>query len=207
MQSIIVWCADIGSIKNRRFGWCRAVLGSNKSGSCGISIEDFATGIAEDLSNGYRVALGFECPLFVPVPDNPLYLTSEREGEGDRAWSTGAGCGALATGLTECVWILNMVKELVKIDIKVTFDWDEFINKPLNIFIWEAFVSKSSKSLTHHGDAEIAVKSFISKYPNIVQANAIKVDNPYNLVAAALLRADISDNINLLSQACLVIKG
>jgi hypothetical protein len=207
LKYIILWCADIGSIKNKRFGWCRAELGTNLSFSYGVNIEDFATGIAQDLSSGYKVALGFECPLFVPISDNPVYLTSARTGEGDRPWSAGAGCGALATGLTECAWIFSRIKELTRIDIKVTFDWDEFTNKALNLFIWEAFVSKSSKSTTHEGDAEVAVKVFINKYPNIVQANAVKVDNPYNLVAAAILRAGISDDINLLSRPCIVIKG
>ncbi|MEG0774387.1 hypothetical protein [Clostridium sp.] len=207
MKNIIVWCADIGSIKNKRFGWCRAVLGTNERFRVGISIEDFVVGIAEDLSNGDKVALGFECPLFVPISDNPLNLTSAREGEGDRPWSAGAGCGALATGLSECAWILSRIKELTRIDIKVTFEWNEFTNKPLNLFIWEAFVSKNSKSTTHHGDAEVAIRAFIEKYTDLVKANAIKVDNPYNLVAAAILRAGISHDINLLSQSCIVIKG
>lgn len=207
MQNIIVWCADIGSIKNKRFGWCRAVLGRNEVFSFGISIEDFAQGIAEDLINGHKVAIGFECPLFVPISDNPLYLTSARAGEGGRLWSAVAGCGALATGLTECAWILGRIKELTSKDIEVTFNWDEFNSKSLNLFIWEAFVSKDSKSTTHHGDAEVAVRAFIGKYPDLVQANSIKVDNPYNLVAAAVLRAGISDDIALLSQSCIVIKA
>lgn len=207
MKNIIVWCADIGSIKNKRFGWCRANLGLNESFDCGVSIEDFATGIARDLTNGHSVALGFECPLFVPISDNPQNLTSARAGEGDRAWSAGAGCGALATGLTETVWILSKVKELAQIEIKVTLEWNNFINNSLNLFIWEAFVSKTSKSTSHHGDAEVAIKTFISKYPNIVQANAVIAENPFNLVAAALLRSGISDDIKLLNKPCIVIKA
>lgn len=207
MQDIVIWCADIGSIKNKRFGWCRVELGENNSLSSGISIEDFVTGIAKDLSNGYKVALGFECPLFVPISDNPLNLTSARNGEKDRAWSAGAGCGALATGLTETVWILSRVKELAEIEIKVTLSWDEFISNTFNLFIWEAFVSKDSKSKTHSGDAEVAVKTFINNYPYIVQANAVTAENSYNLVAAALLRTCLTNNIGMLSESCVVIKS
>ena len=191
----------------KNFGWCRAELGEKDIYSIGISIEDFAKGIAEDLSDGYKVALGFECPLFVPISNNPLFLTSARNGEGDRPWSAGAVCGALATGITETVWILSRVKELLKKEIKATFSWGEFIDKNYNLFIWEAFVSKESKATTHSGDAEVAVKTFISQYPDIVQANAVTAENPYNLGAAALLRAGVSDDVGMLSEMCIVIKS
>jgi hypothetical protein len=207
VQDVVIWCADIGSIKNKRFGWCRAELGIRGNSSLSVSIEDFATGIANDLSNGHKIALGFECPLFVPVSTNPLNLTSARVGEGDRPWSAVAGCGALATGLTETAWILSRVKKLAEVEIRATFSWEDFITNSFNLFIWEAFVSKNSKSPTHEGDAEVAVKAFIKEYPNIVQANAVTAENPFNLVAAALLRAGISNNNNLLSQSCIVIKG
>lgn len=207
MKDVVIWCADIGSIKKKNFGWCRGRIGNKDDFLLGSSIQDFADGIAKDISNGYKVALGFECPLFVPITKNPLNLTNARIGEGDRPWSAGAGCGALATGLTETAWILVRIKELAEVDIKVTFDWNEFINKYLNLFIWEAFVSKESKAQTHSGDAEVAVKTFIKEYPDVVQANSVTAENPYNLVAAALLRTGISDDLSLLSESCIVIKA
>lgn len=207
MENVAVWCADIGSIKNKKFGWCRAELGIKETITCGNSIEEFATGITNDLSNGRKVALGFECPLFVPVSTNPLNLTSARVGEGDRPWSAGAGCGALTTGLTETAWIFSRIRELAGVEIRGTFSWEDFITNAFNLFIWEAFVSKDSKSTTHTGDAEVAVKAFTKRYSNIVQANAVTAENPFNLVAAALLRAGLSDDINFLSQPCIVIKG
>ncbi|MTK13319.1 MAG: hypothetical protein F8N39_14910 [Clostridiaceae bacterium] len=207
MNDLVIWCADIGSVKNKKFGWCRGTTGVKDDFIMGSSIQDFAGGIAKDLSNGYKVALGFECPLFVPLSDDPVKLTSARKGEGDRAWSASAGGTVLATGLTETAWILSRVKELAELEIKVTIDWNEFINKSLNLFIWEAFVSKSSKSSTHSGDAEVAVKAFINDYPDIVQANAVTTENPYNLVAAALLRVGLSKDIDILSHPCIVIKA
>jgi len=59
MDNLIIWCADIGSIKKKNFGRCRAGLGKIDSFSIGISIEDFAIAIIQDLSNGYKVAVGF----------------------------------------------------------------------------------------------------------------------------------------------------
>lgn len=54
---------------------------------------------------------------------------------------------------------------------------------------------------------EVAVKTFINEYPYIVQANALTAENPYNLVAAALLRIGISKDVSMLSQPCIVIKA
>jgi hypothetical protein len=89
MDNFIIWCADVGLIKKKNLGWCRAELGKKDSFSIGTSIEDFAIGIAKDLSSDYKVALGFECPLFLPITDDLRFLTSARKGEGARAWSAG----------------------------------------------------------------------------------------------------------------------
>lgn len=58
---------------------------------------------------GVKVARGFECPLWVPVPDDPSGLTAGRAADGNRAWSAGAGASALAAGLTETAWILRQI--------------------------------------------------------------------------------------------------
>lgn len=208
MTNIVIWCADIGSVKTNKFGWCRGVIAN---GSLEItsdtSIEVMAKKIAEDLSQGRKVALGFECPLFLPISEDPESLTKARIGERDRAWSAGAGCGVLATGLVECVWILGKIKEFSTVVIEPTFNFDDFYNGSCNLFVWEAFVSKNAKGSSHEEDAEIAVKTFWEAYPNIPEANAVTAENPYNLVAAALLRTKISENIQLLSESCVVIKS
>lgn len=204
MVDIIIWCADIGSVKGKKFGWCR---GDGEGFAEGTDIVEFCKGIAKDLSAGKKVALGLECPLFVPVSENPLLLTSARQGEGDRAWSAGAGCGALCTGLTESVFIFNEVYKETLLDIQPTFEWNDFLDRKANLFLWEAFVSKESKGVSHSGDAKIAVKKFLRHYPNILEANAVTVKSAYNLVAAALLRTGLSKDIKLLSEPCIVIKG
>lgn len=58
----------------------------------------------------------------------------------------------------------------------------------------------------HTGDAKVTVKLFVSEFPNIVQVNAVIAENPYNLVAAALLRAGLTENIGMLSEG-IVIKS
>ena len=158
---LVIHCADIGSVKNGNFGWARLAVGeANDQCTIGRDIEDFARGVAADINAGAQVALGFECPLFLPLPEDPTGLTSARPGEGDRAWSAGAGAAALATGLTETVWVLDQVKRRINVTPSVFADWPRFRDASSGLFISEAFVTKAAKADTHHGDAELAVRSF-----------------------------------------------
>jgi hypothetical protein len=88
----VIYCADVGSIPNGRFGWARSAADETKiERHCGTEIVEVLDGLAEDLTAGQAVALGFECPLFVPVPEQPLRLGMARPGETNRPWSAGAG--------------------------------------------------------------------------------------------------------------------
>lgn len=205
MDDLVVWAADVGSIRQQRFGWCRAP--ARQVASSGTDIRAFAAGITADLNVDYRVAVGFECPLFVPISTDPLGLTSARVGEGSRAWSVHAGANSLVTGLTECVWVFEQLRTLTNQAIRVTLDWQIFHGGGADLFIWEAFISGMAKGDTHHKDAAIAAQAFWSVYPDISAANAVRAENPYSLVGAALLRAGLSDDLTLLSQPCIVIKA
>lgn len=205
-MDLIVWVADVGSIQKKKFGWCRSTS-SKSSTITGTDITQFVDGIVKDISEGKRIALGFECPLFVPITENPVGLTSARKGEGDRAWSAGAGCGALAVGLTETVWVFERLRKLSKKEIVPTFEWDIFISGHGNLLIWEAFVTKEAKALSHHGDAQVAASSFWNRYPDVVKANSVKADNPFSLVGAALLRSGLTTNLEFLVTPVVVIRS
>ena len=96
-EGLAIYCADIGSIKRGNFGWA-VVHGGEQRG--GKKIGELVEDVVGSLAAGIKVALGFECPLWVPVPDEPRGLTAGRAVDGNRAWSAGAGASALATGLT-----------------------------------------------------------------------------------------------------------
>ena len=81
-DSLVVYCADIGSVANGRFAWARASARPNSRVSTGTDIRCLVTQVAHDLNGGKKVALGFECPLWVPVACDPNRLTSRRCGEG-----------------------------------------------------------------------------------------------------------------------------
>jgi hypothetical protein len=174
--------------------------------STGCDINLFAESIARDLNEDWQVALGFECPLFVPIPDDPRELTSARQGDGDRPWSAGAGAGSLAIGLTECQWVLDRVRSLVNRDIPVFFRWAPFRAAGVGLFVWEAFVTKEAKADTHHEDAELAVKSFRDGLPNPERLNAVMSANVRSLIGAALLQAGWTGDVSFLRKPCLVVR-
>lgn len=204
-NEIAVFAVDVGSIKKGNFGWCRACI-SNKNMYTNTSINELIESICVDINSGAKVALGFECPLTLNLPESPDNLTSARKGEGDRAWCAGAGCGALAVGLVESAWILEKISKRSSCRIIPSLNWENFTSSDANLFLWEAFVSSKAKGTSHEDDAMIAVKTFMAAYPNIGCASAIRNDNPYSLIGAAILRAGLSSDANLLRHDCIVIK-
>lgn len=205
---LVIHCADIGSVSKGNFGWARlAVDAPGAVCTTGRDIEQFVDGIANDLNTGARVALGFECPLFVPLPEDPAGLTSARPGEGDRAWSAGVGAGSLATGLTETVWILDQVRRRTNGSPAVFVDWPRFRDAAGGLFVWEAFVTKAAKADSHHGDAELAVLSFRDNLPGLEKHNAVVCEGRVrSLFGAALLQTGWVKELTWLSEACIVVR-
>jgi hypothetical protein len=107
-HALRIYCADIGSIPKSRFAWAGQSSTWRESDS---SIENLATSVAESLDAGDPVALGFECPLFVPIDTDPNLLGCARKGEGMRPWSANAGAASLATGLVQVPWLLRSIRE------------------------------------------------------------------------------------------------
>jgi hypothetical protein len=205
MTNLSILCADVGSIKSGNFGWA-ASLPDKYEVLTGQSIKEFADLIVTEIKTGHKVAIGFECPLFVPINNDPMRVNSARKGEGCRPWSAGAGTGALATGLVEVLWVMNEVAKTRGTPPVATLDWNEFL-KTQTVYLWEAFVSSAAKGGGHAEDARTAVKSFLNALPDIQKANAIHEANVLSLVGAAALRAGWSKDIALLSQPCIVIKA
>lgn len=204
-------CADIGSVKKGRFGWARVQLPRVEPPYQASSIRELVESLAHDLVEGVPVALGLECPLFVPIPADPTALTSARRGEGNRPWSAGAGAAALATGLTETVWILQEVRRVTGTSCEAYVDWQEFSTAGAGLFLWEAFVTGASKSTgeadSHAADALIACEAFASALPDPRAVNAIDEPQVHSLLGAALLRSGWSTDVGLLSAPCLVVRG
>lgn len=207
-MKLAIYCADIGSIPNDRFGWARtdtaaAMIEKHRGGT---EIVDLIDSVAEDLATGWAVALGFECPLFVPVPGEPLRLGMARHGERNRSWSAGAGAGVLATGIVQVAWILSELRSRGP-NASPHLDWDQFRNAGSGLFLWEAFVSGGAKKKTHLDDATVAVDGFRDALPDPTHANAITADRPLSLLGAALIWSGWTDDVTFLRLPCLVIRA
>ena len=199
---MLVVCADIGSVPRGNIAWWS---NARQEGTSPVSLSAI---VASALLSGQSVALGFECPLFVPIPERELDLGKSRIGEGNRAWAAGAGAGALATGLVQVCWVLQRVRENVSKTITGCLSWSDFVESQPSLLIWEAFVSGPAKGTTHLADAKRAVSAFEKTLPNPLAASAISVAGAtYSLAGAALLRTGWSTDIALLQQACIVIRA
>jgi hypothetical protein len=199
LNRLLVACADVGSIAEGNFGW------ADSDGDEGILPSELAAKVAAALSDQRPVALGFECPLFVPLPEAESELGKRRIGEGNRAWSAGAGCGALATGLVQAAWTLRAIRERCPSSVGAHLDWRSFRVDGGGIFIWEAFVSGSGKGSGHVNDAAIAVKAFKGKLP--CPETDLHATNPVSLAGLALLWAGWPVGTEALRQSCIAIKA
>jgi hypothetical protein len=198
----VVACADVGSVRAGRFGWYDSL------GAYGELPSTLAARVAALLDAGSRVALGFECPLFVPLPDEELQLGCARPGEGSRPWSAGAGSGALATGLVQVVWVLAQIRASLHEPAPAHTDWASFASSTVGLYLWEAFVSGGAKGSGHIDDARLAVSAFQRALPDLAVANAVSCFCPvYSLIGAALLRTGWSTDPAVLNSACVVIKA
>ena len=214
-EGLAIYCADIGSIKNDNFGWA-VVHGSRQRG--GKKIDGLVDDIVGSLATGIKVALGFECPLWVPVPDDPSGLTDARVVDGNMSWSAFVGASALAAGLTETAWMLRETRRRLK-DAGVPLpaahvDWEDFTRADAGVFLWEAFVTGEAKAKgedaekdQHVADALTACKAFASGLPD--PGNASPCEPPHDvrsLIGAAVLWSGWSEDLDLLGVRCVVVK-
>lgn len=209
-MSIVIYAADIGSVSKGNFGWSRRGLkpSGEPERSGGHHPADLVAEVAEDLAGGVSVALGFECPQWMDLPADAKELTRGRNGESDRAWSAGAGSGALATGLVQTAWILRELRNAAP-NAKAFLRWADFAEAKGGLFLWEAFVTGAAKSETHEGDAQKATDAFAAALPDPSTKSSVtpRGAEVVSLLGAALLRTGWSADVSLLGQPCVVIRA
>ncbi|MBM3678945.1 MAG: hypothetical protein FJW96_13870 [Actinobacteria bacterium] len=205
MDELVIYCADVGSVPKGNFGWARSgIEGKVEFHDGGTEIVDLVSAVARDIERGCPVALGFECPLFVPVPQNPLRLGAKRAGE-PIAFSASAASGALVTGVIQVAWVLRELHGILG-PIPVFQDWHEFVEARGGLFLWEALVSGAAKAGTHMDDAVAAVAAFRQALPDPEVRNAVEVEGDVlSLVSAALIWAGWPAVRSDLRTPCIVV--
>lgn len=205
-----IYCADIGSIIRNNFGWA-GLLQPGSTIIVSSDINELVECVASDLNNRLPVALGFECPLFVPFGRAPEDLLRNRSGERDRSWSASAGAQVLTIGIAQINYTLSKVQSRLAGKCPVFLDWAQFSKAGQGLFVWEAFVSGNGKhgqtQSPHTFDARTAVNAFDAQLSNSTLQNAIRESTVHSLIGAALLRTGWTEDVSLLSQPCVVIKG
>lgn len=154
MREPLVAAVDVGSPAN--IGWWAADRDSHSSGT---DLDQLALVVADALNKQRAVALGFEAPLYVPMPDTPAGLNKQRVGERGRPWCAGAGTGALAMGTQQAGYVFAKIAAALTGPVAVSFDPARLADAG-TLVVWEAFVTAAAKDRTsvnpHVDDARVA---------------------------------------------------
>jgi hypothetical protein len=218
MKPLVVYAADVGSIRLRRFGWARVAAGDCDAVlRTGTGIEEIAPLVTEDLAAGYRVALGFECPLFIPLRDAPEELTAQRNGDKGNAWSGRAGSLALTQGVAQIPFVLRSIHRAARerqVRLSTTILPEDLVSGRADLLLFEAFVAGDGKvrsdagaSNTHVADAEAAARLCACRLlSGPCDSDVCEAGPVFSLLGAMVLRAGLSDDARLLETPCWVVK-
>lgn len=214
MSNRSIYALDIGSTLPSRsgeyaFAWaCVGKTPIEEGVRCSSDINLLAEEIERDLLAGYSVALGFEAPLFIPVPSDSGHLSRGREGDGNRAWAVSAGASVATLGLHQSAWLLRRLASSCFDSTRLLLDctlWLSRDDAPV-LFLWEAFVSGRAHDKDHRRDAATAASYFLEHETDLSAKTACKAENPLSLIGAATLWAGWSQDLSLLHTEVLVLK-
>jgi len=223
MFSLAVYACDVGSARSARtgFAWARRVSDGFAPTQANTSIDDLVESLVDDITEGMAVALGLDCPLYLPVPTDDFSIQNlVRLGERERSSLTQKGAQLAVLGLHQLVYLLHRVSDSLGrghpappfyLDWR---RWQEGMRPRGAVLFWEAHVSGAAladrQDPDHHfKDARLAAETFWAR----LAAGQLRSDlgprqgaDCLNLAGAALLWAGWSDDPALLRQELLVIQ-
>lgn len=206
-DSLHVFCADIGSIARNSFAWARRIEDDGVEVHAPEDIGALADEVARLLAADRPVALGFEAPMFVPVPEDPVRLGKARPcDKGAPAWAGNVGASVLATALVQVPWVLRRINERVP-GVEVHVGWKGFAGSRRGLLLWEAFVSGAAKGATHEEDAQAGIEAFCAQLPSVGDAVAHDTERPFSVVAAAALWAGFEVSKEDLRSPCVLVRA
>jgi hypothetical protein len=203
-----VFCADVGSIARDSFAWARRIPNSDDTElHRPESIESLSASVVQALQAGVPVALGFEAPLFIPVPEDPSRLGKARPCDAPSpSWSSRVGASVLATAMVQIPWVLRFIHEQIS-DLRVHLQWPPFAEQQDGLLLWEAFVSGPAKGETHEDDARSGVQAFCEQLPNPGDSKAAETERPFSVLAAAAIWAGFDLPIEDTRSGCLLVRA
>jgi hypothetical protein len=197
-----VLCIDVGGPEN--IGWAN----SDGDDGTGANLGEALDRLSEYLRDGGGVALGFEAPIWTPTRMEFARITARRGGVEttyNRAWSAGAGTGALGAALALMPWCLARITKAVG-PVAATVDIQRFRENG-GLFVWEAFVSGTMGIVgaNHQDDARLACQAFVTRWPDII--SDIPPEPAINHAVSSAMAAGLSINPNELVLPALVVSG
>lgn len=202
-----IYAVDVGKTSEPpNFAWARVEPDEGSQAVCS-SVRDLVSWLEHDLERGLDVALGFEAPLSIPVPEDASELSRARTGEGRRAWSAPAGSTVAVLGLHQAAWVMQKLLEGTRYTHAFTLDprrWPPNGSEKV-FFCWEAFVSGEAHG-SHEQDAVTAVMEFLKHENDLAIANAVTASRPFSLIGAAALWSGWASSPDVLHEPALVIK-
>lgn len=209
-----IYAVDIGSTRpgrngDRAFAWASVGKSPLEQGvRCSSDIDLLVKEVEEDLLAGYSVALGFEAPLFIPVPKNSDGLSYGRDGDSNRSWAAPAGSSVATLAVHQSAWLLrNLAKSCAGVArLELDYEqWSPRAGDPV-LLLWEAFVSGKAHSEGHKRDAATAATFFLTHEGDLSAKATCGADNPISLIGSAALWAGWSQDLKLLHANTLVLK-
>lgn len=212
-QKRIIYACDVGSTRCSAktglpsFAWARV---NPEDGAIQVSsyIDKLVQQLESDIQQGCSIALGFEAPLFIPVPEDWKDLSKGREGDGNRSFASPVGLSVCALGIHQSAWILRSLYESLSRECDFTLDpkcWPPSGQRPV-VFCWEAFVSGAAHSEQHLMDAATAVSFFHENETNLRNINAVSAEKPLSLIWSVALWSGWVSDLEFMHKPTLVIK-
>ena len=189
-------CAiDIGSPKKGNLGWCFIDV-QNDQEYADSNLDNMFPHIINAI-NYKGCILGLEAPLFIPVRQDLMLATNARKGEGGKPWSAGAGAQVLTINLPIMIYLFKRINSFNP-NISYYLNRNGFTAKPMEIMLFEAFVSGTDKGSSHINDAQMMARSCVHyskerKLPPCILEHEDHTEF-FNLAAAALLRCGLKTN-------------
>jgi hypothetical protein len=212
IERTVVCCVDVGSPKKKNVGWA-VVRGTEVL--TGTNLDMLVTMLADAAAAGLPIALGFECPLYVPARDKLMMLTDARRDE-PLAWTAGPGACVLASGLVVTSYVLRILRARVA-GLSGTTKWAEFARGDCGLLVWEAFITSRDEPTVHESvrpianeherDAMAGALAFRSRCTAYSGPESDFGPEPsVSLAAMSLLHSGLSSDVGLLSDVPLVIR-
>jgi hypothetical protein len=203
---VVAFACDVGGRGN--FDWARAVHANDGLRiDVGTEMDQCVAAVQSEIHRGSSLAIGFECPLFLPVPSLASELCRGRSGEGDRSVFAQAGAAVATLGFHQLAFFLQATNRKGLTPVLDPREWRQTNSE---VLFWEAFVSGKAHSQEHSRDAATAAAAFMERlHSGRLVASDVDVKQPsrvLSIVGCTLLWARWSGDLRLLEEPVLVIR-